>query len=346
MNIRQSLWLMALAAIVSACSNHPDSIHITGKFSHLDQGEFLIYSSDGAIEGMDSLHIRDGRFDYDLTLEQNATLHILYPNFSQLTVFASAGDDITIEGDAQNLSEVTVKGSKDNELFTAMRKEIKGQGDSTVLATARNYALANPSSALSRYILRTYFLQNKKASRQQVTELYDSLMRSNPEDAQLGQLSAAVRNHHRLDSGLVIPPFQLQLRGNEFTKQRTDSIVSDTTFRGKHLLMIFWATWYNGSRTALFYARQHRNKTQMKGQAILSYSLDYSAKDLASAEVRDSISYASYCDFQSLSSPLAKRWGITELPFYIYIDPKGKIIASGCDWKKDIEPRIKYDSEK
>lgn len=336
-------FLLASLCLVlwSACSSQGDRVSIEGDFDHLDQGSFLIYSSDGLLENLDSIHIRDGHFTYELPITEAGTLHLLYPNYSQLTLFARPGDELYVKGDARKLSEVSVKGSKDNEQYTAFRHAIIGMNEQE----ARQVAAANiemyPTSAMARHLFLQYFLQKGTAERSITVALYDSLLRANPADVQLSRMSSLVSGYRRLEVGETLPEFRLTLRANAFTEEKTDSTVSDTTFHGKYLLMFFWATWKSDARNSLYYARQHRQKSGMKNQAILSYSLDTDDYLLLQAEKKDSINYASFCDFKAFGSPLAQKWGITDVPFFIYADPDGKILASGKDWKKDIEPTVK-----
>lgn len=341
-----ALCFVTLLLSLMGCSGHPTTVRLTGEFAHIDQGDFFIYSSDGGMPGMDTLHIREGKFAYEFTLDRPATFHILYPNFSQLAIFAQGGDDIHVVGDAQSLSEVKVEGSMENELYTQFRADILGKTDTMAVRLAGEYALQYPTTRLSRFLLTTYYLHNDSLSRSDIAAVYDSLLRANPDDLELSTLAPVVNRHHLLQVGQPLPHFSLPLRSNAFTLHKADSVVSDTMFRGKNLLLIFWANWYPDSRTALWHARKHRIKTGMKKQVMLSYSLDTSESALRKAEQADTVTYASYCDFRAFASPLVQRWGITDLPYYIYTDTLGTIIASGSDWKNDVEPYLGWDKEK
>lgn len=332
---------LLMLLFVAGCTGHADTVRLEGEFAHLDQGEFLLYSSDGVLEGVDSIHVRDGRFKMEVRLKEPGTLHILYPNFSQLTLFVQGGEDLRIKGDARMLSEVTVKGSDDNELYTAFRREILGKSDREVQALAHDYALAHPQTAMARHLLLTYFLQRDDAEPGQLRELYDSLLRANPDNVQLSRMSMRVNSYHLLEVGKTLPHFSLRVRPTEYTEGREDSIVSDTTLRGKYLLMFFGATWKSDALNSLYYARQHRIKSGMKDQNILAYSLDTDEAGLKEYEKRDTITYISYCDYKAFASPLVQQWGITKLPFYLYVSPDGEILAAGNDWKNNIEPLLK-----
>ena len=171
------------------CTGHPKEVRLEGEFEHLDQGNFLIYSTDEALDRLDTLHIQDGIFSYTLPTIQPATLHILYPNQSELVVFATPGADILIKGDAQNLNEVEVSGSEENERYTEFRLEVNGKSAAETKSIAHDYILQYPTLVMSRYLLTTYFLCDSITSASEATELYDSLCRACPDDLVLSRLN-------------------------------------------------------------------------------------------------------------------------------------------------------------
>ena len=146
----KNLAYIAISFALLCCTGHPKEARLEGEFANLEQGEFLIYSTDEALDRLDTLRIVDGIFSYTLPTVQPATLHILYPNQSELVVFAGPGDDIVIKGDAQNLSEVEVSGSEDNELYTEFRQETNGKSAEETKNIAHNYILEYPTHAVSR----------------------------------------------------------------------------------------------------------------------------------------------------------------------------------------------------
>lgn len=346
---KKSRWLamclVAVLAVLSACTDYSDRVRINGDFSNLRQGEFLIYSSDGALAGFDSLHIREGKFSYELPLEREATLHIIYPNFSQLTIFARGGDKIKVKGDAASLNDVTVSGSKDNEVYTDFRQDIRELSDTAVLSVAERYIRENPTLNVSRYLLQQYFIEGDKSTAKRTKALYEVLKKANPDNMQLTALASFVNQYQMLQKGKPLPSFTLKARPTKYTDNKADSLICDTCLRGKYVLMMFWASWKSNSANALANARRYRKKADMKNTVMISYSLDINEQSLRKAEERDTVTYISYCDFQSFGSPLVQRWGIRDIPFYIYADPKGKIIASGTDWSQDIEPHLKKNVE-
>lgn len=327
--------------LMASCNGHSGEARLTGEFEHLEQGEFLIYSSDEGHARLDTLRLDDGEFTYSITTPETATLHILYPNQSELVVFANPGADITIKGDALNLSEVEVSGSEDNELYTAFRLETNGKSVNETKAVARTYLLEHPTLVMSRHLFATYFL-NDSTPASEAKELYDSLCRACPEDIDLSKYAIYLRSMDKIKVGKALPDFSLTLKPGHGGNGDEERTIHRSDYKGKYLLIAFWSNWKSSSLGALYRLRRTRRELKAKGidLELLSYSLDGDESRLTLAEKRDSVDYPSYCDFLTLSSPLAQQWNITTLPFYILKGPDGKIIACGSSWMEKMDAAI------
>ena len=217
-------------------------MRITGDFANLEQGEFYIYSPTGAIDRLDTIKIMDGEFEYTARIEGEAVFRLMYPNYSELTIFARPGDEIEVEGDAQNLNAVDVDGTDDNEVYTSFRQEITDLPAAEVLRVAEQYMLKHPTLAVSRYLFSTYFLLNDSLPSKQVTQVYDSLCRANPDGLELSKLSRQVRAYGALREGNMLPDFKLQTHASAFGGEE-GRLVTAKEFKGEYLLIAFWASW-------------------------------------------------------------------------------------------------------
>lgn len=340
--MKQLFYIVSLLTLL-CCSGHPGQVKIRGRFAHLEQGEFFIYSTQGGTATLDTLHIQDGTFTYTAHLDAPAVMQVLYPNYSQLAIFASPGDDITLKGDAQHLNGVEVTGTEDNEVYTKFRKEAEGKSQSGLQALARQYALAHPTLAVSQYLFAQYYLLSSSSPGQEAREIYDSLCRACPQDMALRRLSHAVQAHGMLSPGATLPDFRLAVRPRHTASEARRDTICRGDYKGKHLLIIFWAGWKSGSQSALYRARKLRRDMKGKGRTldIVSYSLDTDAAYLRDLERRDSVDFPSYCDYKAFASDLAARWNIRRLPFFVLVDSTQHIMASGSNWTLDIEPKAK-----
>ena len=343
-----TLFIIPLLTLLG-CGGSAGQFRLCGDFDHLEQGEFYIYSPDGGLDRLDTLRLREGKFDYTVPLQEKATYHILYPNFSELVIFGESGKVVKVKGDARSLNEVKVSGTDENETYTKYRRESQNLSGKKLDSLTRDYILQYPTMQMSRFLLNKYFIQPEGTDQQMMHELYDSLCRANPSDVFLSNLSNDVRRKNTIKTGSRIPEFSLTTRKVELKKYKKKKTiirtiesrtVSDTSYKDKSLLLVFWATWRSGSQSGLYRASRLMRESENKIQAI-SYSLDVEDTELKAVERRDSIDYPSICDFKCWNSPLVQQWGIRELPFFILMDKDRKILASGTNWSKDIEPHTK-----
>ena len=87
----------------------------------MNQGEFYVYSTDGGMDGMDTIKVVGGSFTYEMPCLDDCTLMIVFPNFSEQPIFAESGESVDLKGDASHLKEKEVKGTKNNELMNKFR---------------------------------------------------------------------------------------------------------------------------------------------------------------------------------------------------------------------------------
>lgn len=337
------LFYIAILLTLLCCGKHPGEVRLRGSFAHLEQGEFYIYGTLGIQGAIDTLRIREGKFEYTAKLEDRAVLHILYPNYSTLTVFAHNGDNIDIKGDARSLNAVKVSGNEDNELYTSFRKDVEECSAKERPATARRYILEHPRTLLAKYLFAEHMLCNDSTAHKEVTEVYDSLLRACPEDAWLSRMAPKVKTHGTLRIGDSLPAFRLAVRPSMFRENASPDTVDSKDMKDDWLLISFWAAWRSGSQSALFRTRKAIREMKKQGKTLqaIGYSLDVSEKTLRRIEKVDSVDFHSYCDYKCFDSELVKRWGVNQLPFFILVSPGMKIEALGSDWQKDIEPKYR-----
>ncbi len=105
--------------------------------------------------------------------------------------------------------------------------------------------------------------------------------------------------------------------------------VSIKSFRGKYLLVDFWASWCGPCRQENPNVVAAYNRFKNKNFAILGVSLDQDKDAWQAAVLKDGLSWNHMSDLKQWQSDAVAAYGIEGIPFNVLLDPSGKIIASG-----------------
>ncbi|HEY6902354.1 MAG TPA: TlpA disulfide reductase family protein [Puia sp.] len=228
--------------------------------------------------------------------------------------------------------------SKNQKLEKSLQKELDAK-----VADERNYVFAeymrqNPHSPLLTYAfegaLGNYAAMQAKdvAFLQPLVDMLPDSIRTLPGlKLVVSQMDKLITGDTRLAIGKEAPDFT--------EKDTLGNAVSLSSFRGKYVLVDFWASWCGPCRAENPNVVAAYRKYHDKGFEILGVSLDAKAEDWKKAIRKDRLGWTHVSDLKYWNSEVVSLYGISGIPLNFLLDPKGKIIARslrGADLEKKL----------
>ena len=318
MKLKEVLLFLLLAVLLLSCGTERGRFRLEGRLRNMNQAEFWVCSPDGLINGIDTIRVRNGRFSYELDVSDQATLVVIFPNYSEQPVFAESGSLVTIKGDATNLKEMVIEGTTVNEDMTTLRMKLNDLTPPDIPKAVEEYVRQNLQSPASVYLVKRYFLQTVEPDLRKAKQLTDLMIKEQPDNGQLIRMQQHLKRLVGSSPYGVLPAFTAtDIKGRKTTEKM---------LRSKVNVVYTWATWsYQSSamqNRLMKLKQQHGDKL-----SVMAISLDGSTQLARQRLERDSLKWSVVCDERMWESPLLSKFGFYDVPGNVITDASGRIIA-------------------
>jgi peroxiredoxin len=193
------------------------------------------------------------------------------------------------------------------------------------------YLKATPNSKLALYALKQYAGWNIDGDK--VDPLFNAL------PAKVQQWPSAVALKEQIE---IAKKTGIGKTAMDFTQNDTlGNPVSLSSFKGKYVLVDFWASWCGPCRVENPNVVRVFNQYKDKGFTVLGVSLDRpNAKDKWLKAIHDDkLTWTHVSDLKFWDNDVAKQYGIKAIPQNLLIDPQGVIIAKNLRGE-DLEAKL------
>jgi len=196
-------------------------------------------------------------------------------------------------------------------------------------AYVKDYAAAHPASYVTAYAVYTTFVYNPQAS--ELRPLYKEL---DPviQSSYFGrQVKASLDAAELTEIGQPAPAF--------VQNDPSGKPISLASFKGKYVLLDFWASWCGPCRAENPNVVAAYQKYSPKGFTILGISLDNNKDKWLAAVKKDQLAWTQVSDLQGWQNKVADLYGVKGIPMNYLLDKEGKIIAKGLRGE-DLEKKL------
>lgn len=363
--MRKIISFVLLIAVVSACQTKKHGAFVvTGVIENAPGKKVLLMETPYANAQpviLDSAVLKDkGSFTLRGRANEEGIYRLVVENGPDL-ILINDNNSIRVHVDINDYRNYTVKGSPASESLHTLFENYRAK-DSAILATfkvidslkavpasdstvevlqskndqqiaslndmLKNFINTSPSPAASLYALG---IISQTTPNEELKSMVDATAKRFPEHSGLAKIKTlmAVKLTPQTTDSAASSYALLNKQAPDLTMNDVNGKpVSVSNFKGKYVLIDFWASWCGPCRQENPNVVAAYNKFKDKNFTVLGVSLDEDKAAWQKAIANDQLNWNHMSDLKQWESKAVQAYGFDAIPFNVLVDPSGKIIAS------------------
>ena len=357
---------LIVALLFTVLNSYAQKVTFAGKADKkYDGNKIVLYNR---ITGdHDSANLKNGKFSITVTYKE-PTRYFFYSDFERKAkggytpfgIIVTKPGTIKIDADIENFPSSKIKGSKEHELYNGFAAERNKMQKKMMDELTQKYgeALVNsrkPDTTDTRYKQLVQEYNTLSDANQKIEfERLNQFVKAHPGSFSAVYLLDGYANRMELSevetlNEMLLPTYKDTRNGKSIAKviearkitavgktapdfNQPDTLgnaVKLSDFRGKYVLVDFWASWCGPCRAENPNLVKTFNRYKDKGFTVLGVSLDQPGKKEAwvAAIHKDNLEWTQVSDLKFWDNEVAVLYGIKAIPSNLLLDKEGKIIA-------------------
>lgn len=371
-----TLFLVGAAMFLGACdvfnSDKNTSYVIDASIRGIDDSTsiFLYVRNEGEMKILDTVELKNGKAEFKGVVESPEMMYINIGTTNKAINLFVENAKIQVSVHADSLDKAVVTGSKTQDDFTAFRKALEpieqrsndlnqryqvamATGDTAAIrqiqadadqlwpdqnAAIRTFVMEKNSSFLTPYIIKNYLVFEMEADQlDSMLSGLDTAIHKAPDYKFLAERLTVMR---KVAIGQPALDFALN--------DPAGSPIAISSFKGKYLLIDFWASWCGPCRRENPNVVKLYNDFKGKGFEIIGVSFDDNRDNWLKAIDDDKLTWPHVSDLQGWGCEAGKLYAVNSIPATVLLNRDGVIVAKnlrGDALRKKLEELLLAEGE-
>ena len=308
---------LCLALALTSCNGNKGKVNgngylINGEISDIRSGMvYLKEYQDKNYTLVDSAEVSGGKFEFRGFAMQTLAYGLTTDKESNNPLVFFLGNETMNVKMSEEQKTLDIEGSPINTLYQETVGKVGKEG-----FDINEFAASNPSSALTPY----YIMRNLAwgLDLEQLKSLRSKLDKSLDNNKYVKQMEDLIARKEAVQVGKVAPDFTLP--------DPDGKPVSLKDFRGKYVLVSFWAGWCPDCRRENPFIVEAYNKYKGKNFTVLGVSLDRNRETWLNTIEQQGLTWTQVSDLKYWQSDVVELYAIRWVPTGILLDPNGRIL--------------------
>jgi peroxiredoxin len=289
-----------------------------------------VYLTGFAGDDSDSAYVKDHRFRFDRSLKDGGDVYTIRIGRgsaagSAITLYLGPGE-VNLKGNWPDFNHSVITGNS----FVREWKEVqeilhttaasggdKGSRQKKLAELGEKWVISHPGSGVSAYVIETFI--SPVFTGKEILDWIEKLTPAARNNAIVREIDYRMEADIVNRSGHMAPLFT--------APDTLGHLVSLSDFKGKYVLVDFWASWCGACRDLNPILRDMYEKCRDRNFTILSVSLDANRGAWLGAVRKDQLPWTQLLDQNDSVVSIYKRYHVVGIPANFLINPDGVIIG-------------------